>query len=126
MLKPMMRKYCDGENLLVLNGEFSLVTVQEDVIKINVSDIEKLDPIDASRYLQFAVESMFSCTFKEKDGIHLYGVYIALIYNFIKYYSVKQYRIILDRGGLRDEDLERYYSKYCDSIDFYEYTERRF
>lgn len=126
MLKPMMRKYCDGENLLVLNGEFSLVTVQEDVIKINVSDIEKLDPIDASRYLQFAVESMFNCTFKEKDGIHLYGVYIALIYNFIKYYSVKQYRIILDRGGLRDEDLERYYSKYCDSIDFYEYTERRF
>ena len=126
MLKPMMRKYCDGENLLVLNGEYSLVTVQEDVIKINVSDIEKLDPIDASRYLQFAVESMFNCTFKEKDGIHLYGVYIALIYNFIKYYSVKQYRIILDRGGLRDEDLERYYSKYCDSIDFYEYTERRF
>lgn len=126
MLKPMMRKYCDGENLLVLNGEFSLVTVQEDVIKINVSDIEKLDPIDASRYLQFAVESTFNCTFKEKDGIHLYGVYIALIYNFIKYYSVKQYRIILDRGGLRDEDLERYYSKYCDSIDFYEYTERRF
>ena len=126
MLKPMMRKYCDGENLLVLNEEFSLVTVQEDVIKINVSDIEKLDPIDASRYLKFAVESMFNCTFKEKDGIHLYGVYIALIYNFIKYYSVKQYRIILDRGGLRDEDLERYYSKYCDSIDFYEYTERRF
>lgn len=126
MLKPMMRKYCDGENLLVLNGEFSLVTVQDDVIKINVSDIEKLDPIDASRYLQFAVESMFNCTFKEKDGIHLYGVYIALIYNFIKYYSVKQYRIILDRGGLRDEDLERYYSRYCDSIDFYEYTERRF
>lgn len=126
MLKPMMRKYCDGENLLVLKGEFSLVTVQEDVIKINVSDIEKLDPIDASRYLQFAVGSMFNCTFKEKDGIHLYGVYIALIYNFIKYYSVKQYRIILDRGGLRDEDLERYYSKYCDSIDFYEYTERRF
>lgn len=121
-----MRKYCDGENLLVLNGEFSLVTLQEDVIKINVSDIEKLDPIDASRYLQFAVESLFNCTFKEKDGIHLYGVYIALIYNFIKYYSVKQYRIILDRGGLRDEDLERYYSKYCDSIDFYEYTERRY
>ena len=126
MLKAMMRKYCDGENLLVLNEEFSLVTLQEDVIKINVSDIEKLDPIDASRYLQFAVESMFNCTFKEKDGIHLYGVYIALIYNFIKYYSVKKYRIILDRGGLRDEDLERYYSKYCDSIDFYEYTERRF
>lgn len=126
MLKAMMRKYCDGENLLVLNGEFSLVTLQEDVIKINVSDIEKLDPIDASRYLQFAVESLFNCTFKEKDGIHLYGVYIALIYNFIKYYSVKQYRIILDRGGLRDEDLERYYSKYCDSIDFYEYTERRY
>lgn len=121
-----MRQYHNGENLLVLNEEFSLVELQDGSIKINVSDIEKLDPIDASRYLQFVVESLFNCTFKEKDGIHLYGLYIALIYNFNKYYSVKHYRIILDRGGLRDEDLERYYNKYCDSIDFYEYVERRF
>ena len=114
---------CNGNKYIMICDNIIIIITKNQIV-IYLDKLEKLDPIQSSRFLTYAVENIIGYKLRKRDETSLYGEYIAILYNYNKYYASEKYIIKLFRGNEIDETLSRYYHDYSDSINLDELVAR--
>jgi hypothetical protein len=119
----MVENFDDKEHILLQDEE--MAWFDESKLVIRSDRLLEIDPLESSRLLVFITERFTGHTMLEDRRMEMYSIYISVLYNYIKYYAKDMYNIfLLDKNNEEDKRLERYYSKFCDSIDFYDFLKR--
>ena len=116
-------EYNDEKQIYYL--EYMVIRASKTSVEIDLDFIESMEPEQSSALLTFALEKIMDCRLKKKDETSLYGEYIAMLYNYCRYYSLNNEKIKLLRKGIEDTVLNRYYHYYSDRINLEELVERR-